>query len=275
MRWVDVPAFSPAGLPTFLAKARECHALLHVLNCFDPEAPDPVAAMEEVAGEFLLADLSSIDKKLRLLGDRRDPDLRVALQKFQACLEDNRPLRELPWTKAEEQLAAPFQFLTLKPLLYAPNLDDRRLAAHPSVAAVRAPRGVAGVAPVLPVCATLEELLAACDTVEAAQVAAEYGLAASAIPPLVRAGAAALGYHTFYTAGAPETRAWWLPPHSTALQAAAQIHSDIAQRLAKVLVIPFETFRGLGSLAAAERAYEAHGKEYPVRDGDVLHFRHR
>eukprot|EP00667_Euglena_gracilis_P013080 EG_transcript_13485 len=272
MRWVDVPAYSPRAPNLCTAKARTCHVLLHVLNCFEADAPEPAAAITEVHTEFQLADLQSIEKKLKLIGGRREPELCGTLQKFQRWLEDGKPLRDLMLSPAEVLMAEPYQFLSAKPVVYLCNVDETGLRDSPRAAAAPA---AAPAARVLTMCAALEELLTVCNEKEAQQVRSEYQLETSAVPAVAEAAFSVLGYHTFFTVGDVETRAWLIQPGSNAQQAAAQIHSEIATGLAKALVAPFDTFLAAGSLPAAERLYKAYGRDYVVQDGDVMHFKHR
>jgi ribosome-binding ATPase len=280
--------------------------VLHVLS-----TPDPVRDIEIIENELALADLQSIEK--RLAGKpARTPEAAVVarlLQGAQALLEEGLPARllEAGLPSSERPLWGRLQLLTQKPLMYVCNVDEDALRAggNAMTAAVRehvagraaalaermrAKAGGAAAAPALSaadaaaladasvavVCAQLEAELAPLPDDERAAYLAEYGLAESGMDGVLRALSKLLRQQVFYTSGPTETRAWTVPAGTTAQEAAGCIHTDLARGFIKAEVTAYDDYVSAGGEAGARAAAKtrAEGKDYVMRDADVVFFRH-
>ncbi|MCS7162061.1 MAG: redox-regulated ATPase YchF [Bacteroidia bacterium] len=283
-------AHAGAGLGNqFLAHIRAVDAIIHVLRCFeDPEiihvegAPDPIRDKEIVDLELQLKDLETlqralqkVEKAARLQGTPEEVKRWVLLQRAEAHLQAAQPLRTLPLDAEEQSLLAPFQFLTLKPVLYVANVAEASLpegnAFSEAVAALAAAEG----APALTLCAALEAQIAQLPPEERTDFLRLYGLKEPALHQLIRAAYKLLGLITFFTLGPKEIRAWTLPQGVRAPQAAGRIHSDMEQGFIRAEVTAFADFIACGgemeAQAAGKRRLE--GKDYIVQDGDIIYFR--
>lgn len=270
----------------FLAHIREVDAIAHVVRAFDDRNivhvaadADPVADIETIHTELLLADLESAEKaqqraeKHSKSGDKPQLARCDLLGVVTQHLQQGNPVRSLALSAEQAQSLQPFCFLTNKPILYIANIDasERRNAHLNAIEKIAA----AEHTQVLAVCATLEHEIAELEADEAALFLAEIGLQEAGLPRLIRAGYALLGLHTFFTAGAKEVRAWTLPVGARAAAAAGVIHSDFEKGFIRAETIAFTdylTHRGeRGAKEAGRRRLE--GKDYLVQDGDILHFR--
>lgn len=274
-----------------LVPLREADALAHVVRLFqDPAVPhegpiDPIRDIESVEIELILNDLEQVGKRIERiekdLKKKKDPQLEAELQVVQRCkaaLEAEIPLRQLEFTPTEEKMITGYMFLTQKPMLYVLNLGDEeageidrvvekykleKLATKPHTA-------------VVPFCGKIEAELAELDDAEAAEMMKEFGLKESGRDRLIQATYRLLGLISFLTCGEPECRAWTIERGMTAPQAAGAIHSDIERGFIKADVVNWEDLLAAGSFAAAKEKAQVRleGKEYVVKDGDVILFRH-
>jgi GTP-binding protein YchF len=271
-----------------LGHLRKADGLIHVVRAFGGEdVPaargriDPAADVLSMEEELLLADLVLVDARLekldRDLKKMKDPEgekERDLLGRLRPALESGRGLRTAGLAPAEEKLIRSFAFLTLKPLLHVVNIDEKDLAS------VRAPEalfpGLAGPARrTLAVSGRIEADLADLDESERRTFMAEYGLAEMSAPLLARQAVGFLDRVTFYTVGKDEVRAWTVRRDAPAVEAAAAIHSDIARGFVRAEVVPAEELFKHGTLHQAKEAgaVRLEGKDYVVRDGDVIYFR--
>jgi len=271
---------------------RELNAVAHVVRAFQDESVpaeggsvDPRRDIESVELELILSDLAVVEKRLeRLAKDikkQKNPALEkeyAALQKCQAALEKQTPLRELPLRAEEERVIRGFTFLSLKPMLYVLNLgeEDAARANAAEQFAVEAGLKQRPQTTVTAICGKVEAELAELSDEEAADFLASYGLKESAITRLIRSSYGLLGLISFFTVGEDECRAWTLRAGSTALEAAGEIHSDIQRGFIRAEVVRHDDLLEAGSLAEARTraTLRLEGKEYVVRDGEVVHFRH-
>ena len=288
--FIDLAGISYGEVKTsvFLNALRKADGLIHVVRGFhDDQIPhakpaiapkDDIRTMEE---ELLLADLISIEARL----ERLEKDLKKAknpegekerdlLARLHQHLGDGRPLREFALTEPEEKQLKAFAFLSQKPILHVINADESDIGRLHDLERDHAP-GRKGAA-VLAFCGKIEQEILEIENEEDKRVfQEEYGLSE---PTPGRFFPAALGLMEtifFYTVGKDEVRAWPIRRHSTALKAAAAIHSDIEKGFIRAEVIPYEVLLPLGSLHAAKEkgAIRLEGKEGIVRDGDVIYFR--
>ena len=288
--FIDLAGISYGEVKTsvFLNALRKADGLIHVVRGFhDDQIPqakpalapkDDIRTMEE---ELLLADLISIEARL----ERLEKDLKKAknpegekerdlISRLHQHLGDGRPLREFALTEPEEKQLKAFAFLSQKPILHVINADESDIGRLHDLERDHAP-GRKGAA-VLAFCGKIEEEILEIENEEDKRVfREEYGLSE---PTPGRFFPAALGLMEtifFYTVGKDEVRAWPIRSHSTALRAAGAIHSDIEKGFIRAEVIPYEVLLPLGSLHAAKEkgVNRLEGKEYIVRDGDVIYFR--
>lgn len=266
---------------------REVQALAHVIKAFgeDFSAAALQRDIENVELELILSDLAVAEKRLeRLVKDVKkqknaalEQELR-ALETAKAALEKQTPLREIEFTPEEERGVRGFTFLSQKPVLYILNLGEKDAAR---AGAAEAYAAAAGLKPrpqtlVTAVCGKVEAELAELGDAEAAEFMASFGLRESALARIIRSSYQLLGLISFFTVGEDECRAWTTRTGATALEAAGEIHSDIQRGFIRAEVVSYDDLIADGSMAEA-RAH-AHlrleGKEYKVRDGEIMHFRH-
>ncbi|HPW18931.1 MAG TPA: DUF933 domain-containing protein [Candidatus Aminicenantes bacterium] len=270
-----------------LGHLRQADGLVHVVRGFAaPGVPpargrvDPAADIRSMEEELVLADLVLVEGRLerldRDLGKMKDPERekeREVLLRLRPALESGRGLRDAALAPAEERLVRSFAFLTLKPLLHFVNIDEKDLAR------VREPEallpGLGEGRRLLAFCGRIEADLAELEPADRAAFTAEYGLPGPS-GPLFAAGAAAfLDRVSFFTVGKDEVRAWTVRRGATALEAAGAIHTDIAKGFIRAEVVAAEELLRHGTLPRAKEAgaIRLEGKDYAVRDGDVVHFR--
>lgn len=275
-----------------LVPLREADALAHVVRLFDnPAVPheagsiDAMRDIESVEIELMLNDLEQTAKRIERvekdIKKKKDPLSEAELQVLIRCrqaLEAEKPLRELEFKPEEQKMLTGFMFLTQKPMLYVLNLGDeeapeadRAVEKHHLEKLASRPRTA-----VVPFCGKIEAELAELDDAEATEMMSAYGLKESGRDRLIQASYRLLGLISFLTCGEPECRAWTIERGMTAQKAAGAIHSDIEKNFIKAEVVFWEDLLAAGSFAVArERGqFRLEGKEYIVKDGDVILFRH-
>ena len=272
----------------FLANIRETDAIAHVVRCFaDPNVVhvagkvDPVSDIETIHTELALADLESVGRQLaksakvaQTGGDKEAQRLVAVLEKAQAALDAGRPARSVDWSKEELAVLRPFFLLTMKPTLYVANVAEHGFRGNPLLEKVEAYAKNEG-APVVAICAALEAQIADMSDADRKVFLADAGLAEPGLNRLARAAYALLGLQTYFTAGPKEVRAWTVPQGATAPQAAGVIHTDFERGFIRAETIAFDDFIACGGEQGAKDAgrMRAEGKDYVVKDGDVLLFR--
>ncbi|HTO49419.1 MAG TPA: redox-regulated ATPase YchF [Burkholderiales bacterium] len=272
----------------FLANIRETDAIAHVVRCFEDDnvvhvagRVDPVADIETINTELALADLATVDKQLarywkvaRSGGDREAQRLVAVLEKVQPVLNEAKPARTVELSKEELAVLRPLFLLTMKPTMYVANVADKGFADNPLLARIEAHARTEG-APVVAICAALEAEIADMSDEDKQVFLADMGLAEPGLNRVIRAGYALLGLQTFFTAGPKEVRAWTVTAGATAPQAAGAIHTDFERGFIRAEVIAYDDYVACkGELGAKEAGkMRLEGKEYVVRDGDVIYFR--
>jgi GTP-binding protein YchF len=272
----------------FLATIRETDAIAHVVRCFEdenvvhvPGKVNPASDIETINTELALADLAAVDKQLakyekaaRAGGDKEAQRIVAALKKVEAVLDQGRPARAADLYAEEKAVLRPFFLLTMKPTMYVANVAERGFHDNPLLAQVEAHAATEG-APVVPVCGTLEAEIADLDGDDKLAFLADLGLSEPGLDRVIHAGYKLLGLETYFTAGPKEVRAWTIHAGDTAPQAAGVIHTDFEKGFIRAEVIAFADFVACrGENGAKERGkMRLEGKEYVVRDGDVMHFR--
>ena len=272
----------------FLANIRETDAIAHVVRCFADDnvvhvagKVDPVADIETINTELALADLATVDKQLaryskvaRSGGDKEAQRLVAVLEKVQPVLNQAKPARTVDLSKEELAVLRPLFLLTMKPTMYVANVADKGFVGNPLLAQVEAHARTEG-APVVAICAALEAEIADMSDEDKQVFLADMGLEEPGLNRVIRAGYRLLGLQTFFTAGPKEVRAWTVTVGATAPQAAGAIHTDFERGFIRAEVIAYDDYVACkGELGAKEAGkMRLEGKEYVVRDGDVIHFR--
>ena len=271
----------------FLANIRETDAIAHVVRCFDDEnimhvagKIDPASDIEVINTELALADLEIVEKQMHKAqkqakgGDKDAKALMTVCEKILSHLNEGRPVRSADLSDDEMDVVATLHLLTIKPTLYIANVAEDGFENNPWLETVRA-IAAAENAEVVPICNKIESEIAELEDNEKAEFLEELGLAEVGLDRVIRAGYALLGLQTYFTAGVKEVRAWTIPVGATAPQSAGKIHTDFKKGFIRAEVIAFHDFVTLGGEQAAKDAgkWRLEGKDYIVKDGDVIHFR--
>lgn len=274
----------------FLSNIRETDLILHIVRCFDDDNVhhvsgeiNPLQDIEIINIELILSDiqmcenaLTKITKKIK--GDRSLIGLQEALKKVIDHLNQNLPVRTLELSEEEEELLKIYPFLTKKPLIYVPNVSENDLPSMENsyVEQVKN-KAEKENALVVPICGQLEEQLSSLSATEAKEYLSSYGCSEGGLRRLIHASFSSLNLINFFTTGEMETRAWPIIKNTKAPQAAGKIHSDIEKGFIRVEVIPYSSFIEHQSRAKAKEQgiCQMEGKDYVVKDGDVLLFYHQ
>jgi GTP-binding protein YchF len=270
----------------FLANIRETDAIAHVVRCFDDPnvvhvagRVDPVSDIETINTELALADLDSVDKQLsknqkvaQTGGDKEAQRLVSALRKVREVLDAGRPARTAELSKEERAVLRPLFLLTMKPTMYVANVAER--GSDALLKRVQEHAAKEG-APVVPISASLEAQIADMPDADKQLFLADMGMEEPGLNRVVRAAYALLGLQTYFTAGPKEVRAWTVPAGATAPQAAGVIHTDFERGFIRAEVASYDDFVAHKGEQGAKDAgkLRLEGKDYTVRDGDVIHFR--
>ncbi len=271
----------------FLATIRETDAIVHVVRCFRDDnivhvagGVNPLSDIETIETELALADLATVEKGLarsakqaKSGGDKEAQRLVAVLEKVRAQLDLTKPVRALDLSKEEWAVLQPLCLITAKPTLYAANVDEHGFENNPLLAQVEA-HAALEKAPVVAFCAAMEAEIAELPDDEKQIFLADLGQEEPGLNRLIRAAYQLLGLQTYFTAGVKEVRAWTIHVGDTAPQAAGVIHTDFEHGFIRAQTIAFEDFIACGGEQGAKEAgkMRAEGKEYVVRDGDVMNF---
>ncbi len=294
VEYIDAPAISKETLrdPAYLASLRVVDAFAHVLRIFQDEtvphehgSVDPARDFEDVETELILSDLVVVEKRLdRVDRDRkktRNPELDKEYELLIRCkeaLEANTPLRNLEFAGQDEKGIRGFQFLSQKPMLLVLNLGEEDASRLHEVEEQYRTGSLSGKAntAVAAVCGKIEAELAELPGAEAREYLASYGLGESGLQRIIAATYRLLGTMSFLTAGDTEVRAWTIPINSTAVKAAGAIHSDFEKKFIRAEVVNWRNLVDLGGYPGVREKglLRLEGKEYIVKDGDVLVIRH-
>jgi ribosome-binding ATPase len=274
----------------FLANIRETDAVIQVVRCFEDEniihvegSVNPVRDIETIQIELALADLASVekrrDKAQRGLksGDKDAKRDLAIIEKILPVLEEGRPVRSADLSDDERAVIRSWFLLSSKPTIYAANVDEDTLldeAGNPHVQAVREHAALEKAEVVL-ICAKLEAELVALEESERKEFLADLGVTSSGVDKLIKAAYKMLGLMSFLTAGEKEVRAWTIPVGTKAPRAAGEIHTDIERGFIRAEIVSYDDLVACGSRkAASEKGLtRLEGKEYVMRDGDVVDFR--
>src|SRR5438874_8374946 len=295
VEYVDLGAIGQDALKEsgYITHLRNVDAIAHVVRAFDdPSVPhagpiDPLRDIKNVDFDLMVSDLGQIEKRLERvekdLKKMRSADLEKEfdlLKRAKAHLESERPLREMEMTPEDKKRLRGFMFLSEKPILYVLNISESgelgkdlaeaiskykltEVASRPSAAAAA-------------ICGKVEAELSEMSDADAAEFLSSYGLKESGLARLIRATYALLGLISFFTTGEDECRAWMIPIHTRAVEAAGTIHSDLEKHFIRAETIRWDQLLEAGSEANARArgTLRLEGKDYIVQDGDVMHIRH-
>ncbi|QJQ96476.1 MULTISPECIES: redox-regulated ATPase YchF [Halomonadaceae] len=271
----------------FLANIRETDAIAHVVRCFDNDnvihvanQVDPRADIEIINMELALADLDTVERAIQRLtrvakgGDKDAIASKAILERIQPHLAEGMPLRSFGLSNDDKHQLKSFGFLTLKPTMYIANVNEdgfENNAYLDVVSEIAAEEG----AVMVPVCNQIEAEIAELDDEERSMFLDEMGMEEPGLDRVIRAGYALLGLQTYFTAGVKEVRAWTVKVGATAPEAAGVIHTDFQKGFIRAEVIGYDDYVSLGGEQGAKDAgkWRLEGKEYVVKDGDVIHFR--
>ncbi|WP_417585276.1 redox-regulated ATPase YchF [Pelagibacterium sp.] len=272
----------------FLANIRECDAIAYVLRCFVNDdiihvsgKVDPIADAEVVETELMLADLESLEKRAGGLEKKiraNDKEAKLTLElvnRAKALLEDGKPARHTERAPDEEKAFKELQLLTAKPVLYVCNVDESAAADGNEHTKKVEEYAKAQDARSVVICAEIEAELAGLDTADRTDYLSSLGLDEPGLNKLIREGYKLLHLQTYFTVGPKEARAWTIAVGTKAPQAAGVIHTDFERGFIRAQTIAYDDFIALGGEVAAKEAGKARdeGKEYVVKDGDVMLFK--
>jgi len=295
VEFVDVAAIGQDALKetAFLANLRNVDALLHVLRAFEDDSiphvgpVDPLRDIKNVDLDLMVSDLGQIEKRLeRLQKDlkkAKTPDIEKEHELIVRCkewLETDRPLREIEMTADDKKRIRGFMFLSEKPMLYVLNIgESSQLGKDLDEAATKYKLGDATAKPntgATAICGKVEAELAEMSDADAADFLSSYGLTESGLTRLIRKTYELLGLISFFTVGEDECRAWTIERGTKAQQAAGAIHTDLEKHFIRAETIHWDQLLEAGSEAnaRAKGTLRLEGKEYLVKDGDVMHIRH-
>ena len=285
-----------AGLGNkFLANIRECSAIVHVVRCFDDEnimhvvenasvnvPVDPVGDISTIDLELIMADVEMVDRRIKKAesaakGDKkflREVEVFTALRNW---LNDGNSARSYQCDEEDAALISTAELLSLKPIIYAANLDEDGFADYQNVPSYQLVSQLAAKegSQVIPVCAKLEAEIAELPEEEKQMFLEDLGVAQSGLDRLIQASYTLLGLISFLTSGEDECRAWTITKGTKAPQAAGKIHTDFERGFIRAEVVSFEDLKANGSMAAAKEKglVRSEGKEYVMKDGDIVLFR--
>jgi ribosome-binding ATPase len=271
----------------FLANIRETDAIAHVVRCFHDDdvvhvtgAVDPLADIETIDTELALADLESVERALSRAIKAAKTNEKAAqrrvqlLEAFKAQLDAGHPIRALALDDESLALLKEAPLLTAKPVMYVANVDEGGFDDNPLLDAVRAHAAAEG-SNVVPICAAIEAEIAQLDEQDKSEFLAEMGLEEPGLDRVIRAGYELLGLQTFFTAGEKEVHAWTVQIGATAPEGAGVIHTDFQKGFIRAETIAYADYIACDGESGAREAgkLRLEGKDYPVQEGDVFHFR--
>lgn len=271
----------------FLANIRETDAIVNVVRCFEDDnvihvngRVDPLDDIEVITTELALADLATAEKvslresKKAKSGDKEAQALVEIINKLVPHLDQGKPARTLNLTKEELIIIKPLCLLTMKPAMYVANVHDDGFDNNPYLDRLKEYAAKEN-APIVAICAAIESEIAELDDTDKLEFLQDMGMQEPGLNRLIRAAYTLLGLQTYFTAGVKEVRAWTVPIGATAPQAAGVIHTDFERGFIRSETIAYNDFISYNGEQGAKEAgkMRLEGKEYIVKDGDVMHFR--
>jgi len=272
----------------FLGNIRETEAIAHVVRCFEDDGVihvsgkiDPVADIEVIDTELLLADADTADRALQRVSkntktgkDKEAIAAKAVLERLVAHLDEGRPARLLELSDGEKPVLKPLHLLTAKPVMFIANVPEDGFEDNPLLSRVEALAAEQG-ALVVPVCASVEAEISQLDAEDKVEFLEELGQSEPGLARVIRAGYSLLGLQTFFTASEKEVRAWTVRRGATAPQAAGRIHTDFEKGFIRAEVVSYDDYIASGGEQGAKDVgkWRLEGKEYTMVEGDVVHFR--
>ncbi len=271
----------------FLAHIRETHAIAQVVRCFANDnvvhvsgRVDPVADIEVINTELCLADQETVERAMQKVtkqarsGDKDSKKILELLERIMAHLDQGLPVRSMNLNEDELEIVSVYQLLTLKPTLYIANVEEDGMENNPWLEKLKELAAKEN-SQVIPVCAAIEAEIAELDDESKVEFMQSLGLDEPGLNRIIRAGFELLGLQTYFTAGPKEVRAWTIRKGDTAPQAAGVIHSDFERGFIRAEVVGFDDYIQFKGEQGAKDAgkWRSEGKEYVVKDGDVILFR--
>ncbi len=274
----------------FLENIRRTDAIVHVVRCFDDEniihvegGADPARDIEIIELELIMADMELVErridkaKKAAKGGDKKFLHEAEVFEGLQAHLNEGRSARSYDCSDDDMELISTCDLLSLKPVIYAANMDESGMTSLANNAYYNAVKKIADAesAQVLPICAKIEQEIGELPEEDKAMFLEELGLEESGLDRLIKCSYALLGLISFLTCGPDECRAWTIKKGTKAPQAAGKIHSDFERGFIRAEIVAFEDLKACGSMAAAKEKglVRSEGKDYVMKDGDVTLFR--
>ena len=273
----------------FLSNIRNTDAIIHVVRCFDDEnvihvegSTNPKRDVEIIDLELIMADMEMVERRIEkaMKNAKGDKKFLHEAEVFKGLLEhlnEGKSVRSYECDKDDMELIATSDLLTIKPIIYAANMDESGIADYENNAYYQELKTIAAAenAEVLPICAKLEEEIAALDPDERDMFLEEMGMSESGLDRMIKTSYALLGLISFLTCGPDECRAWTIKKGTKAPQAAGKIHTDFERGFIRAEIVAFEALRECGSMTAAKEKglVRSEGKEYVMNDGDVTLFR--
>lgn len=274
----------------FLSHIRQVDAICHVVRCFADDnithvsgKVDPISDIETINLELILADLETVEKRIGRVGKMAKQKDKEAvfefeiLTKLKEAFEQEKPARSVEFSEEQQKVLKQLHLLTTKPVLYVANVSEDEVADPSGNEYVQKVREFAAAenAEVIVVCAKIESEIAELEGEEKAMFLEELGIEESGLDQLIKASYSLLGLATYFTAGEQEVRAWTFKKGMKAPECAGIIHTDFERGFIRAETVAYDDLLGAGSMAAAKEAGKVRleGKEYIVKDGDVIHFR--
>ena len=274
----------------FLSHIRQVDAICHVVRCFADEnithvsgRVNPIDDIETINLELILADMETVEKRIERVGKLAKQKDKEAVAEFEVlsllkeAFEAEKPARAVEFTDEQRKIVKGLHLLTIKPVLYVANVDEDEVADASDNEYVKQVREFAAGenAEVIVICAKIESEIAELEGEEKQMFLEELGIEESGLDQLIRASYNLLGLATYFTAGVQEVRAWTFRKGMKAPQCAGIIHSDFERGFIRAEIVSYDDLMAAGSMTAAKEAGKVRleGKEYEVKDGDIIHFR--
>lgn len=287
---IDIPGLMPGtekGATMFLDTVRRADAILQVVRLFDTKSVpyiydtiDPIRDIDTINYELLLADLDLIEKRIERINANKKKNLMLKeldlLTSLKEALESEKPISSVLLDEAQQEIMSTYQFLTDKPMLLCLNLDEKDIkeGTYPRREDISRYAEEHHI-PVVEVSASIEREIAELEPEEKALFLDELGINESGLAKICRTMYERLGLISFFTVGEDEVKAWTIEAGTNARKAAGKIHSDIERGFIRAEVVDYQVFKELGSMNAVKDKglFRLEGKEYVIKDGEIVHFR--
>lgn len=286
---IDIPGLTPGAeknAALFLDAVRKADALLHVVRLFDDESVpyiydtiDPMRDIETISYELLLSDLDLIEKRIDRINSNKKRNQMLKelglLERLRDALSEEKPIASVAIQEDEQEIMSTYQFFTNKPILICLNINEADINGdYPQKQRIKEYSQQSGI-PVVEVAASIEREIAELEPEEKEIFMQDLGITETGLVKISRSMYQRLGLISFFTVGEDEVKAWTIEAGTNARKAAGKIHSDIERGFIRAEVVDYQVFKDLGSMAAVKEKglFRLEGKEYIVKDGEIVHFR--